>query len=73
MRYPSYCIIEKVFQPSDVLFNKRAKSAGGEGIYFNLDEGSGCFFHGDDRPGASNGQRAIAAKKGKTRRRFLLE
>jgi hypothetical protein len=27
----------------------------------------------DDRPGASNGQRAIAAEKGKTRYRFLLE
>jgi hypothetical protein len=27
----------------------------------------------DDRPGASNGQRAIAAEKGKTRRGFLLE
>jgi hypothetical protein len=27
----------------------------------------------DDRPGASNGQRAIAAEKGKTRCRFLLE
>jgi hypothetical protein len=27
----------------------------------------------DDRSGASNGQRAIAAEKGKTRRWFLLE
>jgi hypothetical protein len=30
------------------------------------------FSRQDDRPGASNGQRAIAAEKGKTRRRFLL-
>jgi hypothetical protein len=29
------------------------------------------FSRQDDRPGASNGQRAIAAEKGKTRRRFL--
>jgi hypothetical protein len=36
--------------------------------------GVGVFFsRQDDRPGASNGQRAIAAEKGKTRRRFLLE
>ena len=31
------------------------------------------FSRQDDRPGASNGQRAIAAEKGKTRRRFLFE
>ncbi len=31
------------------------------------------FSRQDDRPGASNEQRAIAAEKGKTRRRFLFE
>jgi hypothetical protein len=34
----------------------------------------GAFFsRQDDRPGAFNGQKAIAAKKGKTRSRFLFE
>jgi hypothetical protein len=36
--------------------------------------GVGVFFsRQDDRPGASDGQRAIAAQKGKTRSQFLLE
>jgi hypothetical protein len=34
--------------------------------------GRGVFSRQDESPGASNGQRAIAAEKGKTRRRFLL-
>jgi hypothetical protein len=51
-----------------------------EGICFKnnnlplVNRGVGVFFsRQDDRPGASNGQRAIAAEKGKTWRRFLLE
>jgi hypothetical protein len=36
--------------------------------------GVGVFFsRQDENPGAFNGQRAVAAEKGKTRRRFLLE
>jgi hypothetical protein len=43
-------------------------------IKISISWGVGVFFsRQDDRPGASKGQRAIAAEKGKTRRRFLFE